>query len=50
MITAQYNAKKTTLGKTKIDKMQQNYKCMLCGDGDETIKHAINKLIHPNIV
>ena len=29
--------------KARIDKMQQNSKCRLCGDRDETINHIINE-------
>ena len=29
--------------KARIDKTQQNSKCRLCGDGDETIKHIISE-------
>ena len=29
--------------KAKIDKRQQNSKCMLCGDRDETINHIISE-------
>ena len=29
--------------KARIDKMQQNSKCWLCGDRDETINHIISK-------
>ena len=30
--------------KARIDKMQQNSRCRLCGDKDETINHIISKL------
>ena len=29
--------------KVKIDDMQQNSECRLCGDEDKTINHIINK-------
>ena len=29
--------------KARIDKTQQNSKCRLCGDRDETINHIINE-------
>ena len=38
-IAAQNNAIKTNHIKTRIDKTQQNNKCRLCGDRDETINH-----------
>ena len=42
LIPAQNNAIRTNYVKTKIDKMQQNSKCWLPGDRDETIYHKIN--------
>ena len=39
LITAQDNVIRTNYIKSKIDKIQQNSKCRLCGDRDETIKH-----------
>ena len=33
----------TNYVKTKVDKTQQNSKCRLCGDRDETIDHIINE-------
>ena len=42
LIAAQNNAIRTNHIKTRIDKMQQNSKCRLCGDRDEMIYH-INK-------
>ena len=36
---AQNNAIRTNQIKARIDKMQQNSKCRLCGDRDETINH-----------
>ena len=35
----------TNYVKGKIDNMQQNSNCRLCGDIDETIHHIINKLV-----
>ena len=40
LIAAQDNAIRTNHIKTRIDKTQQNSKCRLCGDRDETINHA----------
>ena len=42
-ISAQNNAIKYHHIKARIDKMQQNSKCRLCGDRDETINHIISK-------
>ena len=42
--TAQNNAIRTNYIKAKIDKTQQNSKCGLCDDRDETINHIISKL------
>ena len=42
-MAAQNNAIKTNHIKVRIDKMQQNSKCRLCGDRDETINHIIGK-------
>ena len=39
LIAAQDNAIRTNHIKTRIDKTQQNGKCRLCGDRDETINH-----------
>ena len=39
LIVAQDNAIRTNHIKTRIDKTQQNSKCRLCGDRDETINH-----------
>ena len=39
LIAAQNNAIRTNHIKTIIDKTQQNNKCRLCGDRDETINH-----------
>ena len=40
---AQNNAIRTNLIKATIDKTQQNRKCRLCGDRDETINHIISE-------
>ena len=37
------NAVRTNDIKVRIDKMQQNSKCRLCGDRDETINHIISE-------
>ena len=42
-IAAQDNAIRTNHIKPRIDKMQQNSKCRLCGDRDEIINHIISK-------
>ena len=42
LIVAQNNAVRTNHIKAIIDKMQQNCKCRLCGDRDETINHIIS--------
>ena len=42
LIAAQNNAIKTNHIKAKIDTTQQNSKCRLCGDRDETINHIIS--------
>ena len=39
LIAAQNNAVRTNHIKARIDKTQQNSKCRLCGDRDETINH-----------
>ena len=39
LIAAQNNAIRTNHIKVRIDKTQQNCKCRLCGDRDETINH-----------
>ena len=41
-IAAQSNAIRTNHIKVRIDKMQQNSKCRLCGDREETINHIIS--------
>ena len=42
-IVAQDNAIRTNHIKARIDKTQQNSKCRLCGDRDETINHIISE-------
>ena len=39
LIAAQDNAIRTNHIKARIDKIQQNSKCRLCGDRDETMNH-----------
>ena len=43
LIAAQNNALRTNHIKARIDKTQQNSKCRLCGDWDETINHIISE-------
>ena len=43
LIAAQDNAIRTNHIKVRIDKTQQNSKCRLCGDRDETINHIITE-------
>ena len=43
LIAAQNNTIKTNHIKTRIDKTQQNSKCRLCGDRDETINHIMSE-------
>ena len=43
LIAAQNNAVRTNHIKERIDKTQQNSKCRLCGDRDETINHIISE-------
>ena len=43
LIAAQDNATRTNHIKARIDKTQQNSKCKLCGDRDETINHIISE-------
>ena len=45
LIEAQNNAVRTNHIKARIDKTQQNSKCRLCGDIDETINHIISKSV-----
>ena len=44
LMAAQNNAIRTNHIKTRIDKTQQNSKCRLCRDKDETINYIISKL------
>ena len=41
LIPVQNNAIRTNQINVRIDKMQQNSKCRLCGDRDEPINHII---------
>ena len=43
LIAAEDSALRTNLIKARIDKTQQNSKCRLCGDRDETINHIISE-------
>ena len=43
LIATQDNAIRTNQIKARIDKTQQNSKCRLCGDRDETINHIISE-------
>ena len=43
LIVAQNNAIRTNHIKTRNEKTQQNSKCKLCGDWDETINHIISE-------
>ena len=43
LMAAQNSAIRTNHIKARIDKMQQNHKCRLCGDRDETINHIISE-------
>ena len=45
LIAAQDNVVRTNHIKARIDKMQQNSKCSLCGNRDETINHIISECI-----
>ena len=42
-IVLQNNAIRTNHTKARIDKKQQNWKCRLCGDRNETINHIISE-------
>ena len=42
-ITAPNNALRINCIKARIDKMQQNSQCRLCGDRDETINHIVSE-------
>ena len=43
LMAAQNSARRTNHIKARIDKTQQNSKCRLCGDRDETINHMISE-------
>ena len=43
LIVAQNNAIRTNHIKARIDETQQNSRCRLCADGDETINHIISE-------
>ena len=43
LIATQENAMRTNNIKARINKTQQNSKCRLCGDRDETINHIISE-------
>ena len=43
LIAAQNNAIRTNHIRARIDKTQQNSKCRLCDDRDETINHMISE-------
>ena len=43
LIAAQDNTVRTNHIKARIDKTQQNSKCRLCGDRDETMNHIISE-------
>ena len=43
LMAAQNSIIRTNHIKVRIDKMQQNSKCRLCGDRDETINHIISE-------
>ena len=43
LIAARNNGIRTNQIKARIDKTQQNSKCRLCGDRDETIHHIISE-------
>ena len=40
---AQNNAIRINPIKTKIDNMQKNSKCRLCGNRDETVNHTLSE-------
>ena len=44
LIPAQDNVLRTNYVQSKIDKIQQNSKCKLCGDRDKTIDLLISEL------
>ena len=43
MIAAQNNAIRTNYIKAKINNVQQNSKCRLCGNKDETINQIVSE-------
>ena len=43
LIAAQNSVIRTNQIKVRIDKMQQNSKCRLCGDRDKTINHIVSE-------
>ena len=43
LIAAQNNTIRTNHIKARIDKMQHNSKCRLCGDRDKTLNHIISE-------
>ena len=43
LIAAQNNAIRTNHIKARIDKTQQNSRCRLCGERDDTINHIISE-------
>ena len=43
IISSTKHATRTNYVKANIDKTQQNCKCMLCDDKDDTNNHIINK-------
>ena len=43
IIAAQDNAIRTNYVKAKIDRTQQNSKCRMCGERDETVNHIISE-------
>ena len=43
LIAAQINAIRINDIKARIDKMQQNSRCWLCGDRDETINYILSE-------
>ena len=45
IIAAENNAIRTNYIKAKIDKTQQNSKCRLCGDRDETVNKVLSECI-----
>ena len=43
IMAAQEQAIRTNLIKAKIDKSQQESKCRMCGEADESINHKLNE-------